>query len=280
MGDENWNVGLEPDGEPITPVDLRTDQPHPARVYDYLLGGKDNYPADRAAAEAGMSRSPEVRDIALANRAFLRRAVTDLARAGVRQFLDLGTGIPTSPNVHEVAQSVYSQARVVYVDNDPIVSAHARALLASHGTTTLVQADLRDAKGILDHPSTRRLIDFKEPVAVMLVAILHHIPDEADPRGIVQSLMERTAPGSHLVVAHLGRDLSPAKAAGVSAAAAQQGITLLPRDRSVIEGFFDGLDLLDPGVVPLPQWRPNGPDDPEAGDVAKVWSYGGMGRKP
>ncbi|MBO2452853.1 SAM-dependent methyltransferase [Actinomadura barringtoniae] len=280
MGDENWNAGLARDDGPIEPVDLRTDQPHPARVYDFLLGGKDNYPADRAAAELGMSRSPEVRDIALANRAFLRRAVTDVARSGVRQFLDLGTGIPTSPNVHEVAQSVYSGARVVYVDNDPIVSAHARALLASAGTTNLVQADLRDIDAILDHPGTQRLIDFREPVAVMMVAILHHIPDESDPRGIAQRLMERAAPGSHLVVAHLGADLAPEKAKGVSAAAAQQGITLLPRDRSVIESFFDGLEMLDPGLVRLPLWRPNGPDDPEAGDVAKVWSYGGVARKP
>ncbi|MFC0040597.1 SAM-dependent methyltransferase [Actinomadura rayongensis] len=258
-------------------VDLRTDRPHPARVYDALLGGKDNFAADRAAAAAGIERSPEVRDIALANRAFLRRVVTEAARAGVRQFVDLGTGIPTSPNVHEVAQAVAPDATVVYVDNDPIVSAHARALLPAGATTAIIEADLRDPDAILDDPKFRALVDFSRPVAVLMVAILHHLPNEADPAGIVGRFLGPAAPGSLLAISHLGADLAPEKAVGVSTAAAQGGITLLPRDRADILRFFTGLDLLDPGLVPLPLWRPDGPD---AGDVTKVWSYGGLARKP
>ncbi|WP_233508209.1 SAM-dependent methyltransferase [Spongiactinospora gelatinilytica] len=276
-GDDMDGLRLRTKGR-LDPVDLRTDRPHPARVYDYLLGGKDNFPADRSAAERGLGKAPGLRDLARANRAFLTRVVRAAVEAGVRQFIDLGTGIPTSPNVHEVAGGHTPGARVVYVDNDPIVATHARALLTSAGDTAFLLADLRDTKAILDSPETRALIDFDEPVAVLCVALLHHIPDEADPRGIIERLTGAVAPGSLLALSHLGADLAPAQAAAISAGAAQDGVTLIPRDRETVSALFTGLDVLEPGLVPVPLWRPDTPvwDD----EVARTWIYGGMAVKP
>jgi hypothetical protein len=259
--------------------------PDPARIYDYLLGGKDNFPADRAAAEATLAKGPEGKDIARANRRFLVRAVRYLAaEAGIRQFLDIGTGIPTSPNVHEVAQKVAPDTRVVYVDNSKLVLAHARALMRTQGpgATRFILADLREPEAILKHPQFTELIDLRQPLAVLLVAILHHIPDDDDPAGIVAQLLAPAASGSYLVVSQLAADLQPDRAAAVSQAAREQGVTLLPRRREEVLRFFTGLELVDPGLVQPPLWRPD-PDrklDDPVEDLNRIWFYAGVARKP
>jgi hypothetical protein len=264
------------------PIELNTNVPHPARVYDYFLGGKDHFTADQEAGEAALAVAPGLRDNALANRAFMVRAVRYLAeQAGIRQFIDVGTGLPTHPNVHEVAQAVDPTARVVYVDNDPIVLAHARALLTSspEGATAYIDADLHDPTAILADPDLQRVIDFGQPVAILLVAILHHLADADDPAGIVARLLAPTSPGSYLVLSQMARDINPDGALAVSASAERDGVTLMPRWRAEILRFFDGLELVEPGLVQVVQWRP------EVGEVTDrerkyVWVYGGVARKP
>ena len=273
----------EPGSEP---VDLHTDRPHPARVYDYLLGGKDNYAADRAAAREGMKANPNSRVPPRENRSFMRRAVGYLVlEAGVSQFLDIGTGIPTSPNVHEIAQEADPQARIVYVDNDPIVLSHARALLTSgpEGKTAYIDADLRDVGKILESPDLLGTLDLSQPVALMLIAVLHFIPDEDDPHGIVRRLVAALPSGSYLGLSHLTGDFDPKAWAGVAAVFARSGVTMQVRSRPEIERFFDGLDLIDPGVVSLPRWRPDRPvgtGEASLPSDAAVSVYGGVARKP
>jgi S-adenosyl methyltransferase len=267
------------------PVDLHTDRPHPARVYDYLLGGKDNYAADRAAAEEGLKANPNSLVPPRQNRAFLRRAVRYLVtEAGISQFLDIGTGIPTSPNVHEIAQAANPRARVVYVDNDPIVLSHARALLTSGpgGKTAYIDADLRAVDRILGSPGLRDTLDLSRPVALMLIAVLHFIPDDDDPYGLVGQLLAELPSGSYLALSHLTGDFDPAAWAGVAAVFKRSGVTMQVRPKPDVERFFAGLDLIEPGVVSLPRWRP---DLVEVGRVgqptdAAVSVYGGVARKP
>jgi S-adenosyl methyltransferase len=257
---------------------LDTGTAHIARVYDYWLGGKDNFTADRAAGDEALEAFPGLISSVRANRAFLARTVRYLARErGIRQFLDIGTGIPASNNTHEVAQSVAPDARVVYVDNDPMVLAHARALLASgpHGATSYIDADLRDTSKILQ--GAAGTIDFTEPVAVMLIAVLHLIRDEDDPRRIVEELMAAVPPGSSLSVSHVPNDMHTGHMADMSDRLNRllaQPSTY--RSRTEVTGFFDGLDLAEPGVVPIQQWRPNTPG--EASAVAAMW--GGVAFKP
>jgi hypothetical protein len=276
----------DPDRAGRQAVNLRTDRPHPARVYDYLLGGKDNFPADRAAAEQGLQANPNSRIPPRENRAFLRRAVRYLAKeAGICQFLDIGTGIPTSPNVHEVAQAVTPTARIVYVDNDPIVLAHARALLTSspEGKTNYIDADLRDTDKILASPQLRATLDLSQPIGLLLIAILHFIGDADDPHGIVEQLLGALPSGSYLAVSHLTGDFDPQAWEGVIAVYRRSGVTMQVRSLQEIQRFFDGLDLVAPGVVSLPHWRP----DPspsvtsEAGQPSDtaVSVYGGVARK-
>ena len=267
--------------DPELPPEINTDVAHPARVYDYWLGGKDNFPADRALAEMMIQAIPNMRGLAAANRAFLRRAVRYLAaEAGVRQFLDIGTGIPTSPNVHEVAQEVAPGTRVVYVDNDPIVLAHARALLTSQdaGETAFIMADLREPKSILDHPTLAATLDLGQPVAVMLVAVLMYFRDTDDPNPfeMVATVMERMPSGSYLAVTHPTPDFNPEETAQAVAAAEAAGITLVPRGQAEIARFFSGLDLVDPGVTPVLAWRP---DEPPA-DPQSAYYWAGIARKP
>ena len=267
--------------DPELPPEINTDMAHPARVYDYWLGGKDNFPADRALAEMMIQAIPNMRGLAAANRAFLRRAVRYLAaEAGVRQFLDIGTGIPTSPNVHEVAQEVAPGTRVVYVDNDPIVLAHARALLTSQdaGETAFIMADLREPKSILDHPTLAATLDLGQPVAVMLVAVLMYFRDTDDPNPfeMVATVMERMPSGSYLAVTHPTPDFNPEETAQAVAAAEAAGITLEPRGQAEIARFFSGLDLVDPGVTPVLAWRP---DEPPA-DPQSAYYWAGIARKP
>jgi hypothetical protein len=272
-------AGADPDW---LPQEINTDVAHPARVYDYWLGGKDNFPADRALAEHIMQAIPTMRAMARANRAFLSRSVHYLAaEAGVRQFLDIGTGIPTSPNVHEVAQAVTPDARVIYVDNDPIVLAHARALMASQdvGETAFILADLRQPQAILEHPTLGATLDLTEPVALLMVAVLMYFRDSEDPNpyGMVATLLDRLPSGSYLAVSHPTADFDPQAMAGAVAAAEQAGVTLVPRSRAETEAFFTGLELVEPGVVPVLAWRP---DDQPPAEPHSAYYWAGVGRKP
>ena len=275
------SVSAEPDRE-VAParddaVPFDTSVAHMARVYNYWLGGKDNYAADRAAAEQAIAVNPGILVDVRANRAYLARAVRFLAaECGIRQFLDIGTGIPSANNTHEVAQSVAPECRVVYVDNDPVVLAHARALLNSNpaGATDYLDADLLDTKKILS--AAARTLDFGRPVAVTLMAILHLIPDEADPYGIVATLMAAVPPGSYLALSHPAGDI---RREAVAEMARRVNERLGPtrgtmRGLAEISRFFDGLELLEPGLVQPQLWRPAGPV--AGGDVA-VWC--GVARK-
>jgi hypothetical protein len=245
--------------EDAGPISFDTSVAHQARVYDYLLGGKDNYAADRAAVEAQLKIFPDLAFSARANRAFLGRAVRYLAAdAGIRQFLDIGTGIPTAGNTHEVAQAIAPESRVVYVDYDPVVLAHARALLTSHesGATYYIDADLRDVAAILTQAAG--MLDFTRPVSVTLLAILHAIPDSDDPHAIVARVMDELPAGSCLAVSHIGPEFVTQQTRqeleeNVSRMSRQQ---YTPRTREQVARFFEGMDLVAPGVVPLEEWRP------------------------
>src|SRR5487761_470576 len=249
-----------------------------ARIYDYLLGGKDNYAADRAAVDAVLKIAPEMGFTARANRAFLGRVVRYLAaEAGVRQFLDIGTGIPTAGNTHQVAQAVAPESRVVYVDYDPVVLAHARALLNSTdaGATQYIDADLRDTIAILDQAA--QLLDFTKPVAVTLLAVLHVIPDSDDPHAIVAKMTDAVPSGSYLAISHSGTDLFDQDTGdsfrGVVNQMMRQHYT--PRSREQVTRFFAGMDLVEPGLVPVEKWRP----EPGTVDAGKSAVWGGVGRK-
>jgi hypothetical protein len=282
MAEMDW-ASAGPDEPGHRAVDLQTDQPHPARVYDYLLGGKDNFAADRAAAEAGLRANPNSRIPPRENRAFLGRAVRYLAReAGISQFLDIGTGIPTSPNVHEIAQTIEPRARIVYVDNDPIVLAQARALLTTgpEGRTAYIDADLRDIDAVLGSADLQRTLDLSRPVGLLLLAVMHFIPDEDDPWALAARLLAALPAGSYLALSHLTGDFDPAAWAGVVAVYRRSGVTMQVRPRPDVERFFAGLDLIDPGVVSLPQWRPDPRDVGRPPSDAAVSVYGGVARKP
>ncbi|MFD9002381.1 SAM-dependent methyltransferase [Streptomyces sp. NPDC059582] len=254
--------------------EIDTSRPHPARIYDYLLGGEDNYEVDARAGEALAAAAPEVRIGLRANRAFLRRAVRHVVGRGVRQILDVGTGLPTSPNVHEIAQELAPNVRVAYVDNDPIVKAHADALLSRSGTTSIVLADLRDPRAVVDHPDVRRVIDFDEPVALLLVAVVHFLTDAENPGQIVATLREALPAGSFLVLSHATSDFADRSAA--QAVYNRATATLNLRSRAEVERFFDGFELVEPGLAQVPFWRPDGP--PPAGSE-EIGFYGGVARK-
>ncbi|MEW9533198.1 SAM-dependent methyltransferase [Microbispora sp. NPDC049125] len=235
-------------------VDATT--PNVARLYDYYLGGKDNFSADREAAERILAIAPEVRLAARENRAFLGRAVRFLAETGITQFLDIGTGLPTQGSVHEVASTVVDRPRVVYVDNDPVVLIHARALLEDDGLTTVVEGDLRRPEDILRHPAVVEAIDFNRPVGLLLAAIMHFVTEEDKPARILATLREALPPGSHLVLSHGTRDARPAAVDTGTRVYRQATSPLVLRSRPEIEAMFEGFELVDPGVVWLPQWRP------------------------
>ncbi|GAA0981050.1 SAM-dependent methyltransferase [Acrocarpospora macrocephala] len=253
--------------------------PSVARMYDYYLGGKDNFAADREAAEHVLSIMPYVRDFTRDNRAFLSRSVRLIANAGVRQFLDIGSGLPTRENVHQVAQQTAPDSRVVYVDNDPIVLAHGRALLAENPLTTVVQADLREPKAILDHPEVTARIDFGQPVALLLLAVLHFVADDEEAASIVARLRERLAPGSYLVISHghAGRVSKEEEISVTSTYKATKTGNLTPRTSDQILTYFDGLELLEPGLVPVEAWRPEYDVTP---DWSKAGFLGGVGYLP
>ena len=261
---------------------LNTAVPHSARWWNYLLGGKDNFAADRAVADAVAEQMPEIRDFAQAGRGFLDRVVTYLAgEAGIRQFLDVGSGIPTAPNVHQVAQQVAPESRVVYVDHDPLVLAHSRELLAGdpRGRTAFVAADLRDVEALLAAPELTATIDLGRPVGLLLVAIMHFVGDDDDPYGVVRRLVEALPPGSFLALSHLTGDFDAASWEHVAAIYRRSGVTMQVRSRAAVERFFAGLELVDPGVRVLPAWRPE-PGAAEPPPDAQVSVYGGLARKP
>jgi hypothetical protein len=256
------------------------DRANVARIYDYLLGGTHNFIADRDAARTLTAIEPTARDVARANRAFLGRAVRFFADAGIRQFVDIGSGIPTQGNVHEVARAAAPESRVVYVDIDPVAIAHSKFILAGDDKATIVEADLREPEGILGHPEVERLIDFEEPVGLLLLAMLHFIGDDENPGDVMKRLTRPLVSGSCLAISHAtfdGQSASAVKAIRRLYTGATAPWT--PRGHAEVRGLFDGFDLLDPGLVFIPQWRPDKPapviDQPE-----RAWGYAGVGRKP
>jgi S-adenosyl methyltransferase len=264
------------------PPEIDTSRPHSARVYDYLIGGENNFAVDRETAAKVLAKSPNARTAPRENRAFLGRAVRFLtAEAGLRQFLDIGAGLPTMNNVHQVAQAVAPESRVVYVDNDPLLLVHARALLASapEGRTTYIEADIRDPEAILTAPAARELLDFSQPVGLLLVGILHLLADADQPAEIVETLLSALPSGSYLVASHLTTEHDRERTAAGQSVMRDAGITMQKRDSSVFaEIAFRGLELAAPGVVLVSEWRPAGSQlRPPS---AEVNIYGGVARKP
>jgi hypothetical protein len=258
------------------PPEVDLDRPSPARIYDYMLGGLHNFAVDRQMAEQIIAVAPEVRLAAHANRGFLRRAVEYLAGAGVRQFLDLGSGIPTVGNVHEAARSVAPDARVVYVDVDPVAVAHSRAIVAEDDQVTVVHADVRDVEGVLARPELHAALDLKEPVAVLMVAVLHFIPDSDAPAAMIAKLTDAVAPGSYLALSQVTtppQTLTPEQQAAAERYTKANPVAMRTRDE--IAGFFAGLELVDPGLVDPARWRA---DEDEVGGM--VSSFAGVARKP
>ena len=244
---------------------LDTTRAHPARRYDYWLGGKDNFAADRESGDLVAAQFPGIRVAVLENRKFLRRAVTFLTDNGIRQFLDIGTGLPTANNTHEVAQHIAPESRIVYVDNDPLVLSHARALLTRtpEGRTTYLDADLTEPSAILDDPALRETLDLARPVAVMLVAVLHFVTDDAVAHHAVRTLLDAVPAGSYLVLSHATNDFMPARAVDGIAAADRAGrVDFGFRSRDEIAAFADGLHLVEPGIVSTAEWRPHPEDHP------------------
>ncbi|GIH98779.1 SAM-dependent methyltransferase [Planobispora takensis] len=245
------------------PAGIDPTTPSVARMYDYYLGGKDNFASDREAAEQIIKMIPEARANARANRAFLARTVTEIARQGVRQFLDIGSGLPTQENVHQVAHRIDPEARIVYVDNDPIVMAHGRALLEDNPHTTVVQADMREPETLLDHPEIRANIDFDRPVAVILAAMLHFVPDDDAAAAIVAAVRKKLVPGSHLVISHIYAGDMPADvqagATGVYRSTSAGGIAT--RTPAHLAAYTEGMEQLRPGIVPIQAWRPEYEED-------------------
>jgi SAM-dependent methyltransferase len=256
--------------------------PNVARMYDYYLGGKNNFAADREAGDKALAVAPELRVGAAENRKFLNRTVRFLVDAGIRQFIDIGCGLPTQGSVHEIAQAVAPETKVAYVDNDPVVAAHARAILEHNPLTTVIQGDIREPDGVLADATLSQLINLDKPVGILLIAVLHVLPDDELVLRIVKALRDAIAPGSYLAISHAVSDLRPevtAKLAAlyrdvVSSSGAQRSNL---RTMAEVRPYFDGLDLVEPGLVYVPQWRPD-PAAPPASDLP-VWAVGGVARK-
>ena len=263
----------------VAPPGVNINVPHSARIYDYWLGGKDNFAIDRGVGEAIIQAIPGMRYMAGENRRFVHRAARDLvAKEGILQFLDIGTGIPTRPNLHEIAQQVDPAARVVYVDNDPIVLVHARALMMStkEGRSEYISADIRDPQSILTDPVLGEALDLKKPVGLTLIAILMLLADADDPWADVAELRDALPSGSCLAITHPTADFNPDEMNQAVAAATGAGMTLVARTRDEVQRFFGDWELLEPGLVPVSAWRPDGTvENPEA---AYYWA--GVARKP
>ncbi|GAA1256024.1 SAM-dependent methyltransferase [Sphaerisporangium rubeum] len=254
--------------------------PNAARMYDYFLGGKDNLPVDREAAQQVLRFVPEVPIGIRENRAFLQRAVRYLAGQGIRQFLDIGAGLPTQRNVHQVAGEYAPGARTVYVDNDPQVLAHARALLQDSPLVLVAEGDLREPGHIMDNPDIRAHLDFSQPIAVLMLAIVHFIPDSDAPKDIIARVTRSLAPGSYLALSHVVIDERPTAAPGVERVYQSASAPFVPRLSSQVTPFFDGLEIADPGIVNLHEWRPD--SDYVTPPLLQIASYFlcGVGRVP
>ncbi|GGU76018.1 hypothetical protein GCM10010211_47480 [Streptomyces albospinus] len=268
--------------EPV--VDLQLDRAHASRIYDYMLGGKTNFLADRMAAGSVLGVFPAALVAARINREFMHRATRHLARSGLRQFLDIGTGIPTPPNLHDIAQGIAADSRVVYTDNDPIVLAHAAALLLStpEGRTAYVQADVTEPDSILTAPQLRDTLDLTRPVALSLNALMHFVTDDGRDRAhaIVEALKAALPSGSTLVMTHATADFSPGAMNKIIRIYRDAGTTLQFRTRAEFRRFFDGWELLDPGVTLSHQWRPDHPEDATHVTDAEAACYAAVARKP
>ncbi|MFD6161489.1 SAM-dependent methyltransferase [Nocardia sp. NPDC060256] len=271
---------------PRLPVTIDTTKPHEARFYDYWLGGADNYPVDRALGDRIAAYVPTIRTMVRHNRAFLGRAVRyAMTELGITQFLDIGTGLPTARNTHEVAQDVDPAARIVYVDKDPLVLAHARAVMASAkaGKTAFIHADLHDPESILSDPIIAATLDLEQPVAITLTMIMMYFRDSDDPQGIIARLLEAVPSGSSLTISHPTADFNPTATAQAVEACERAGIAMVPRTRAEIEKLFAGTEIVEPGVVTLEDWHPELAEeslyevDPDAGPA---WIWAGVGRKP
>jgi hypothetical protein len=261
--------------------DMPTDRPSVARMYDYLLGGYHNFASDRTAADAATALYPDFPRVMQANRAFLRRGVAFLVAQGIDQFLDLGSGIPTAGNVHEVVQDLNPAARVVYVDRDPVAVIQSKTLLRDNPAVTVIQADVGQPEAVLGHPDVTRLLDLHKPLAVLLVALLHFVTDDTEAHRLTRALRDVMAPGSYLVVSHATED-------GVAPETVRQLTDLYTRSSTATKGrsadeiatFFTGLDMVEPGLVYTPLWRPEGPDDLFLDHPERAIAYAGVGRKP
>jgi hypothetical protein len=277
VSDKQWDMRSVVPDDAVSSREIDTTVPHIARIYDFWLGGKDNFEVDREAGRRAAEANPAMYEGVRGNRAFLARSVRYLAgEAGITQFLDIGTGIPAANNTHEVAHAAAPGSHVVYVDNDPIVLAHARALLTGvHGETAYLDADVRDTAKVLE--AAARTLDFSQPVGVIMIAVLHCLTDEDDPWAVVREVMAAVPSGSYLALTHPGSDFHPEATGAVQARLNQMmpvKITFRPREQ--VLGFFDGLELVDPGLVRAPEWRPDSPED--TANPAEMW--GGVARKP
>ncbi|SNY04013.1 SAM-dependent methyltransferase [Paractinoplanes atraurantiacus] len=263
----------------VAPPGVNINVPHSARIYDYWLGGKDNFAVDRAVGEAMIKAIPGMRYMAAENRKFVHRAARNLVeKEGIRQFLDIGTGIPTRPNLHEVAQRIEPTARVVYVDNDPIVLVHARALMISteQGRSEYISADIRDPASLLKDPVLLETLDFSQPIGLTLIAILMLIADQDDPWAGVAALRDAMPSGSCLAITHPTADFAPEEVGEAVAAATSAGMTLVARTREAVERLFGDWELLEPGLVPVSSWRP----DEQVDNPKAAYYWAGVARKP
>ena len=272
---------LGPDTGPLLPdwlpPEIDQSRPHPARMYDYMLGGKNHFEVDREAAEVALRAAPAARAMVLENRAFLGRAVRYLAEAGITQFLDIGTGLPGPGNTGEVARAVQPEARVAYVDYDPIVAVHSRALLGDdESRTAVVLADVREPKKILEHPQVLELLDFDQPVAVLMVALLHFVGHDEDAPGVVAAFRDALAPGSALVISHGTDGGQPEVSAAARKGWDNAKSRVVVREHEEIKALFGDFDLVEPGLVQLPLWRPDGA---VREDWETIWLDGGVAFK-
>jgi hypothetical protein len=274
LGDEGGQVKRPAWAGP----EIDVDKPSAARIYDAHLGGSHNFQVDRDAAAKIVAFMPELPDILRANRSFLRRAVRHLVGQGVTQFLDLGSGIPTVGNVHEIAWKANPLCRIVYVDVDPVAASHSRNILAGNDQAAAIQGDLRRPQDVLADPETKRLLDFSQPIAVLMFAVLHFVPDEDDPAGVIRTYLDAMVPGSHLALSHASLEgPEPQKAEEATQQFRRSVTDFSMRTRAEITHLFDGLELLEPGVVYLPEWRPD-PGD-EIGDPRRTSTFAGVARK-
>jgi hypothetical protein len=266
------------DSSEWVPAGIDVSRPSSARVYDYFLGGAHNFAVDRELAEQIAAMTPNLGETMRANRAFLRRAVRYLVGQGVRQFLDVGSGIPTAGNVHEVAQAEEPGARVLYVDVDPVAVEHSRAILSGNDLAGVLRADLRDPERILAEVRAGTLLDLDQPVAVLLAGVLHFVGDDEDPAGVVAALGNSTCTGSYLVISHATADGQPPEAVEAQRLSGRTGTAIVLRPHARIAGYFAGFDLVEPGLVFIPQWRPD-PAEPAMAHPERVGAYAGIGRK-